>query len=117
MSRSYCAAFGVRSFNELRIPPLRLNGQSRFNSRLSLRGPTGRGHPRLVAFWLTAHVISVAAAPCVVLEGNPVQGGVLWGQTAPMRKSALLAFKFRYSMMVIFYWVWAAICPLLTNWW
>ena len=26
---------------------------------------------------------SVAASPCVELEGNPVQGGVLWGQTAP----------------------------------
>jgi murein DD-endopeptidase MepM/ murein hydrolase activator NlpD len=29
---------------------------------------------------------SVAASPCVVLEGNPVQGGVLWGQTAPDAK-------------------------------
>ena len=34
----------------------------------------------------------------------------------PTRKSALLAFRFRYSMMDTFYWVWAAICPLLTNW-
>ena len=66
-----------------RFSPFRLNGRSRFNSRLSLIGSTAWGIPRLVAVWLTAHVTSVAASPCVVLEGNPVQGGVLWGQTAP----------------------------------
>ena len=66
-----------------RFSPFRLNGRSRFNSRLSLIGSTARGIPRLVAFWLTGYVTSVAASTCVVLEGNPVQGGVLWGQTAP----------------------------------
>ena len=66
-----------------RFSPFRLSGRSRFNSRLSHTGSTARGIPRLVAFCLTAHVTSVAASPCVVLEGNPVQGGVLWGQTAP----------------------------------
>ena len=113
-SRSYCAAVELRSFNgfvlsiptqwpikiQLAIEPHRSTARYPAACRLLVDG--ARDQCRCLTLCCT--------------EGNPVQGGVLWGQTAPDAEIRFAGIQVPVLNDGHFYWVWAAICPLLTNW-